>query len=56
MTLTVVLASGYITEELRTQAPAVGIRELIYKPNTADELCEAVARYANSQSGKDILA
>ena len=45
------LASGYITEELRARAPAAGIRELIYKSNTADELCEAVARYANSQSG-----
>jgi len=44
--LPVVLASGYITEELRAQAPAAGIRELIYKPNTVDDLCEAVARQA----------
>jgi PAS domain S-box-containing protein len=49
--LPVLLASGYITEELRAQAPAAGIRELIYKPNTVDELCEAVVRYANAQSG-----
>ena len=48
--LPVVLASGYITEELRQKAPAAGVRELIYKPNTADDLCEAVARYANAQS------
>ena len=47
--LPVVLASGYISEELRARAPAAGIRELIYKPNTADELCEAVARFANAQ-------
>lgn len=47
--LPVLMASGYITEELRTKAPAAGIRELIYKPNTADDLCEAVARYAREQ-------
>ena len=48
--LPVVLASGYITEDLRQKAPAAGVRELIYKPNTVDELCEAVARYANAQN------
>ena len=48
--LPVVLASGYITEELRAKAPAAGISELIYKPNTVDELCEAVARAANAQT------
>ncbi len=47
--LPVVLASGYITEELRAKAPAAGIRELIYKPNTVDDLCEAAARFANAQ-------
>ena len=45
--LPVLLASGYITEELRQKAPAAGVRELIYKPNTADDLCEAVARFAD---------
>ena len=48
-TLPVILASGYITEELRAEAPAAGIRELIYKPDTVDDLCKAVARYANAQ-------
>ena len=48
--LPIILASGYITEELRAKAPAAGIRELIYKPNTVDDLCEAVARYANAQT------
>jgi CheY-like chemotaxis protein len=50
--LPVVLASGHITEELRAKAPAAGIRELIYKPDTVDELCDAVARFANRQGGK----
>jgi CheY-like chemotaxis protein len=48
--LPVVLASGYITEDLRREAPAVGVRELIYKPDTVDDLCEAVARYASAQA------
>lgn len=46
--LPVVLASGYITAELRAEAPAAGVRELIHKPNTVDDLCEAVARWAQS--------
>ena len=47
--LPLVLASGYITDELRQKAPAAGVRELIYKPNTVDDLCAAVARFANAQ-------
>ena len=53
--LPIVLASGYITEELRAKAPAAGIRELIYKPNTVDDLCEAVARFVNAQVIKKTL-
>jgi PAS domain S-box-containing protein len=53
--LPVVLASGYITDELRQKAPAAGVCELIYKPNTADELCEAVARFAHAQGETQIL-
>lgn len=49
--LPVLPVSGYITEELQLKAPVAGVRELIYKPNTVDELCEAVARCANAQSG-----
>ncbi len=44
--LPVALASGYITEELSAEAPAAGVSELVYKPNTIDELCAAVARLA----------
>ena len=42
---------GRRAEELRAEAPAAGVIELIYKPNTADELCEAVARLANAPRG-----
>jgi PAS domain S-box-containing protein len=47
--LPVALASGYITEELRAEAPAAGVIELVYKPNTVEELCEMVARLAHAQ-------
>jgi len=42
--LAVAMASGHLTDDLRAQALASGVRELIYKPNTVDELCEAVTR------------
>jgi hypothetical protein len=29
--------------------PAAGVRELVYKPNTVDEICEVVARLANTR-------
>ena len=51
--LPVALASGYITEELRQKAPAAGVSELIYKPNTVDELCAAVARLAGAGRRKE---
>jgi len=51
--LPVAIASGYITEELRAQAPAAGVIELLYKPDTVDELCEVIARLANTRRGKD---
>ena len=54
--LPVALASGYITEELRAQAPAAGVRELVYKPNTADELCAVISRLAKAQDGKEYAA
>ena len=49
--LPVAVASGYITDELRAQAPEAGVRELVYKPNTVDELCEVVSRLARDLRG-----
>ncbi len=40
----VVLASGLVTDELRAHAADAGVREVIYKPNTVDELCQAIGR------------
>ena len=42
--LPVVITSGYITEELTASARAVGVREVVYKPNTVDELCATLQR------------
>jgi len=42
--LPVVITSGYITDELRLGARAVGVRYVLYKPNTVDELCETIQR------------
>ena len=49
--LPVALASGYITEELRAKAPAAGVRELIYKPDTAEDFSQVVARLVNTLPG-----
>lgn len=40
--LPVAITSGYISDELRQQAEQAGVLQLIYKPNTVEELCEAV--------------
>ena len=42
--LPVAITSGYITDELRTQAAAAGVCALIFKPNAVEELCDAVQR------------
>lgn len=44
--LPVVLASGYITDDLRARALEAGVRHLVYKPNTVEELCDVVSRLA----------
>jgi two-component system, cell cycle sensor histidine kinase and response regulator CckA len=43
----VAMTTGYISAELRQQAPAAGVSELIYKPNTGDELLDAIERLAS---------
>ena len=40
----VALTSGYVTQELSAKARALGICEVIYKPNTVDDLIEAIHR------------
>lgn len=40
--LPVIMVSGYVNDELRTQAAAAGVRELIAKPQNLEELRDAV--------------
>jgi PAS domain S-box-containing protein len=49
-TLSVAIASGYISDELRELAPKAGVSELIYKPNTVEELCRTIERLIESDS------
>jgi two-component system, cell cycle sensor histidine kinase and response regulator CckA len=48
--LPVVVVSGYITDELRAQAAAAGVRELISKPHEVEELRDAVQRLLQPQA------
>ena len=50
--LPVILTSGYITEELQQEAVAAGVRELIFKAEAVEVLCEAIARYTSAQIAK----
>jgi len=45
----VVMVSGYITDELRAQALAAGVRELIAKPHEVEELRDVVQRLVGSR-------
>ena len=49
--LPVAVTSGYLSEQLRGEAAAAGVRELIYKPDSAEELCATIARLAGAQTG-----
>lgn len=38
----VIVASGFVSDELRSQAAAAGVRHVVYKPSTIEELAEVV--------------
>ncbi len=42
--LPVAVASGFIDEELQAQAGRSGVRELIFKADAAEDLCQALVR------------
>ena len=50
--LAVAVASGFIDETLRAQADGAGVRELIFKANAVEVLCEAFARLAQTAGEK----
>ena len=47
--LPVVVVSGYVTDALRAQAAAAGVRELISKPQEVEELRDVVQRLLASR-------
>ena len=50
--LPVIISTGYITDQLRTQAAALGVRELVRKENTVEELGAAVGRVLTAGAGR----
>ncbi|HEU4653939.1 MAG TPA: response regulator [Steroidobacteraceae bacterium] len=42
--LPVAIISGYVTRDLRDRAAALGVREVIEKPNRAEDMAQAIAR------------
>ncbi|MBI3375300.1 MAG: response regulator [Betaproteobacteria bacterium] len=50
--LPVAVASGFIDQTLRSQAAGAGVRELIFKADAAEDLCEAFARLAQTAGAK----
>jgi signal transduction histidine kinase/ActR/RegA family two-component response regulator len=51
--LPVVISSGYITEELRDEAKLAGVRSLLEKQNTFQELSDLVARILTQDGRKE---
>ena len=50
--LPVAVTSGFIDETLHTQAAAAGVRELIFKADSVEVMCEAVQRLAEGVTGE----
>jgi signal transduction histidine kinase/ActR/RegA family two-component response regulator len=46
--LPVVITSGYITDALRADANRAGVRALVDKPSTVDDLCEVIQQILNA--------
>lgn len=42
--LPVAVASGYISDELQSEADAVGVAEVVFKTDAVEAFCEVVAR------------
>ena len=53
--LPLAIASGFIDETLRAEAEGAGVRELIFKANALEELCDAFARLADATSATRVV-
>ena len=49
--LPVALASGLVTDDLLSQAKAIGVREVIYKPHSLADLAAALHRMLGNPAG-----
>ena len=47
--LPIILSSGYVTDDMRAQAKRLGVRDVLHKENTLDELGKLVARVLTGQ-------
>jgi two-component system, cell cycle sensor histidine kinase and response regulator CckA len=46
--LTVAVASGYITDELQSEAKAAGVKEVVFKTDAVEDFCAVVARLVDA--------
>jgi len=49
--LPVVIASGFISDELRSRSARMGVAELLHKPDTVEALCSSIERVLNAARG-----
>jgi PAS domain S-box-containing protein len=52
--LPLAVASGFIDEELQTKAADAGVRELIFKANSMEDMCGAIARLAQNAPARAV--
>jgi DNA-binding NtrC family response regulator len=43
--LPVILASGHVSEGLRQEAARVGVKQVVFKPYSLEDICDAIDRY-----------
>jgi len=48
--LPVILASGHVSETLRRDAARVGVKQVVFKPYSLEDICEAIDRYAEPRN------
>ena len=48
--LPVAVASGYISDELQTEAAAAGVTEVVFKTDAVEAFCEVVARLVSPKN------
>ena len=46
----VIVTSGFVSDELRSEAAAAGVRHVVYKPSTVEELANAVHQILTAEA------